>query len=252
MNIVLTNDDSIFSEGLYAIYTELKKIGNVTVVAPDQEKSSISHSITLTCPLWEREIERNGKFFGIALSGSPADCVKYAAHFLIKKSPDLVVSGINPGSNEGCSVFYSGTVGGAREGALMGAQAVALSVNAFTKVNYSPAVRYGMKVIRYLLKNPLPKGTFFNVNVPHAPIKRIKGVLVTMQGRDPIEGNFLERVNPYGIKYLWMSGASPKKGKDMQFDTNALAGRYVTVTPLHCDQTDYKVFKELALKNVKF
>lgn len=245
MKIVLTNDDGILSEGIYAIYKELKKIGDVTVVAPDRERSSISHSITLTHPLWEKEIERFAKPFGIALSGTPADCVKYASGFLLKAVPDLVVSGINPGPNEGCSVFYSGTVGGAREGALIGAQAVALSVNAFQDVDFSSAVVYGMKAIRFLLKNPLPKGSFLNINTPNKPPSQIKGCRITRQGMVPIHGKFIERSNPYGAKYLWMSGVMPPKGRDLSHDTNALLHNYVTITPLHCDQTDYETLRSL-------
>lgn len=238
MKIILTNDDGIFSEGIYAIYTKLKHLGDVTVVAPDRERSSISHSITLTHPLWTQKIERNGKPFGTALSGTPADCVKYAASRLLKAVPDLVVSGINPGPNDGCSVFYSGTVGGAREGALLGAQAVALSVNSFQDVDFSAAVSYGIKAVKYLLKNPLPKGTFLNINTPNKPIKDIKGWKITRQGMAPIQASFFDRKTPYGADYLWMSGIMPRKGHDLSRDTNALLHQYVTVTPLHCDQTD--------------
>jgi len=252
MKIVLTNDDGILAEGIYAIYKELRKVGDVTVVAPDREKSSISHSITLTRPLWKQEIERGGAAFGTALSGTPADCVKYAARFLLKSVPDLVVSGINPGPNDGCSVFYSGTVGGAREGAMMGAQAVALSVNAFQDVDFSSAVSYGMKVIRFLMKNPLPKGSFFNINVPNKPSAAIRGVKITRQGMAPIRARFYERTNPYGAKYLWMSGIMPSPGKETEKDTHALQADYVTVTPLHCDQTDYQVYEQLCGKKLSF
>ena len=245
MKIVLTNDDGILAEGIYAIYKELIKIGDVTVVAPDREKSSISHSITLTRPLWKQEIERQGASFGTALSGTPADCVKYAARFLLDSVPDLVVAGVNPGPNDGCSVFYSGTVGGAREGAMMGSQAIALSVNAFQGVNFASAVSYGIKIIKFLMKNPLPKGSFLNVNVPNQPLDEIRGVVLTQQGMAPIRTKFYERVNPYGTKYLWMSGIMPRKGKGMIKDTHALQNGYVTITPLHCDQTDYQVYQQL-------
>lgn len=249
MKIVLTNDDGILSEGIYAIYNELKKLGDVVVVAPDREQSSISHSITLTHPLWRHEVERKGKPFGTALSGTPADCIKYATRFLLKKLPDLVVSGINPGPNDGCSVFYSGTVGGAREGALNGVPAVALSVNAFQDVNYASAVKYGIRIIKSLINQPLPEGTFLNVNVPHLPIQKIKGIKVTRQGLFPIKARFIERKNPYGSKYLWMSGIMPPQRKDLSVDTNALLHGYVAVTPLQCDQTDYTQFP---LENMTF
>ncbi len=252
MKIILTNDDGIFSDGIYAIYKALKKIGDVVVVAPDREKSSIGHSITLTRPLWKQEVERSGRPFGTALSGTPADCVKYAFQFSQASNPDLVVSGINPGPNDGCSVVYSGTVGGAREGAMMGSQAIALSVAAFQNVDFSAAVFYGMKIIKALMKNPLPKGSFLNVNVPHKPLKCIKGLKVTKQGMVPITGKFCERKNPYGAKYFWMSGIMPKKGRSLSYDTHALMNDYVTVTPLHCDQTDYSTLKFLEEKSKIF
>lgn len=245
MTILLTNDDGILSPGIYAIYKALLKLGKVVVVAPDRERSSISHSITLTHPLWTHHIERHGKPFGVALSGTPADCVKYALQKLLTTKPDLVISGINPGPNDGCSVFYSGTVGGAREGALNGIPAMAISINAFQEVDYAPAVFYGMKVVRYLLKNPLPKGAYLNVNVPHKSVSAIKGLKVTRQGKIPIKGKFSEHINPYGEKYFWMAGIMPKKGKNLNIDTNAVLNNYVTVTPLHSDLTDYALLEEL-------
>ena len=248
MKIVLTNDDGILSEGIYAIYKELVKIGDVIVVAPDREQSSISHSITLTRPLWKHEIERNSRPFGTALSGTPADCVKYALRFLSKKKPDLVVSGINPGSNEGCSVFYSGTVAGAREGAMNGIPAIALSVNAFQNVNYLSTAKYGIRIIKNMLKNPLPKGSFLNVNVPHKPIRQIKGIRITRQGMVPINAKFSEHVNPYGAKYFWMAGIMPPKTDDLLIDTAALLHDYVAVTPLQCDQTDYSLLTDKYMK----
>ena len=248
MKIVLTNDDGILSEGIYLIYKELKKIGDVTVVAPDREKSSIGHSITLTRPLWKSTVERKGKFFGTALTGTPADCVKYAIRCVLKEKPDLVVSGINPGPNDGCSVFYSGTVAGAREGALNDVPAVALSVNAFQNVDYSAALKYGMKIIKKMLKSPLPKGSFLNINVPHVPIEKIRGIKLTRQGTVPIRTTFSEHENPYGMKYFWMSGVGRSVEKDLSIDRNALANDYVSVTPLQCDQTDHELFLGTSLQ----
>ena len=120
MHILLTNDDGIYAEGIYALYQELKKIAKVSVIAPDSEKSSVGHGITLAHPIWFKKINRKGRFFGYAISGTPADCVKFATSVLLKRKPDMVVSGINLGPNDGCSVHYSGTVAGAREGALLG------------------------------------------------------------------------------------------------------------------------------------
>ena len=131
MEILLTNDDGIYAEGIYALYRQLIQFATVTVVAPDSERSSVGHGITLAHPIWQKKINRKGKFFGYGISGTPADCVKFACGVILKKKPDLIVSGINQGCNDGCSVHYSGTVAGAREGALMGIPSLAISLNTF-------------------------------------------------------------------------------------------------------------------------
>jgi len=248
MRILLTNDDGIFSEGIYAMYQALTEIGDITVVAPDREKSSIGHSITLTRPLWAEPAERNGDFFGMALSGTPADCIKYGLRFLCDKKPDLVVSGINPGPNDGCSVFYSGTVAGAREGALNGIPAIAISVTAFRNIDYQVAAGYGMQVITRMLQAALPAGSFFNVNIPHVSASEIRGIRMTRQGTVPVITEFSEHQNPYGMPYYWMSGRLPPLGDDPDVDGHALSQRYVTVTPLQCDQTDHHLFQQNPLK----
>ncbi len=117
-HILLTNDDGIYADGIYALFLELKKVAKVTVVAPDAEQSSVGHAITLSHPIWYKKVNRKGNFFGYGISGTPADCVKFAVSVNLKTKPDLVISGINCGPNDGCSVFYSRTVAGAREGAL--------------------------------------------------------------------------------------------------------------------------------------
>src|SRR3990167_9211343 len=114
MKILLTNDDGIYAEGIYALYKELVKVGDVTVVAPDSERSSVGHGITLSHPILFKKVNRKGRFFGYGISGTPADCVKFGVRVVLKRKPDLLVSGINLGANDGCSVFYSGTVAGAR------------------------------------------------------------------------------------------------------------------------------------------
>ena len=145
MNILLTNDDGIFSEGIRALYESLKQIGNVTIVAPDSERSAVGHAITLSDPLRVKKVIRGGKFFGYATTGTPADCVKLAIRAILKKRPDLVVSGINLGPNVGYSVLYSGTVSGATEGAILGIPSFAISLATFTNPDYSFAADFAKK-----------------------------------------------------------------------------------------------------------
>jgi 5'-nucleotidase len=243
MNILLTNDDGIYSPGIYAIYKELSKFSNVTVVAPEVEQSSVGHGITLFYPLFVRKANRKGKFFGYAVSGKPADCVKLGVDIILKgKKPDLVVSGINIGANDGCSVFYSGTVAGAREGTLMGIDSIALSLDTFDNPDFTESAKVGAKLAKLVLKNQLPKGTFLNINIPN---KRIKGILPTRQGIDPIHGQFHKRANPHDKTYYWMTGKNPVHVNDNKIDTYALKNGYVTVTAVHCSLTDESFLDKL-------
>ena len=246
MNILLTNDDGIYAEGIYAIYLELRKLGRVTVVAPDGERSSIGHAITLSHPIRYKKIKRKDKFFGYGISGTPADCVKFANHVLLKSKPDIVVSGINLGCNDGCSVIYSGTVAGAREGAVLGIPSIAVSLDTFvTPADFSFGAKVGALLAKHVHKKGLPKGTFLNVNVPAKRKSQIKGIRGTSQGMEPIHCEFRKRVDPNFKEYYWMTGKFPTAVKNLTVDTYALGQNYVTVTPIHCDMTNYQFLDQL-------
>ena len=235
MRILLTNDDGIYAEGIYVLYRELAKFADVTVVAPESEQSSVGHGITLFNPLFAKKVFRKDRFFGYALSGKPADCVKFGVDIVLKKKPDMVISGINYGRNDGCSVFYSGTVAGAREGALMDIDAMALSLDCFDNADFSQAAKVGARLAKRVYKDKLPQGTFLNVNVPPGTPKGIK---FTRQGTQPIHGTFEQRKNPHAKTYYWMTGEDPEHKNNNDVDTYALKNRYVTVTPVHCEVTD--------------
>jgi 5'-nucleotidase len=246
MRILLTNDDGIYAEGIYALYLALKKIAQVTVVAPDAERSSVGHGITLRHPLWQKTAVRNGKTFGIALSGYPADCVKFGVAVVMKnKKPDLVVSGINCGPNEGASVHYSGTVAGAREGALMGIPSIAVSLNSFRSTDYNYAGKVTAKLCKAVAKHSLPEGTFLNVNVPAISQSHIKGIRFTRQGIEPILGKFSRREDPNLREYYWLAGDPPPVKADDNTDSYALHKNYVTVTPIHCDLTNAEFLQKM-------
>lgn len=245
MNILLTNDDGIYAEGIYAVYLELKKIGKVTVVAPDSQKSSVGHGITLAHPIREKSVKRKGRFFGYGVSGTPADCVKFAISVIMKKKPDLVVSGINWGDNDGCSVFYSGTVAAAREGALLGISSIAISLATFSKPNFKYAAQYCAKLAKLAFQNGMPKGTFLNINVPAVHGSKIKGIRFTKQGLIPIHASFRKRKDLQMGEYYWMSGKFPPRKKDLSVDSHALYQNYVTVTPIQSDETDYAYLQQL-------
>lgn len=245
MHILLTNDDGIYAPGIQALHQALTKVARVTVSAPEMERSSVGHGITLAHPLWAKKVDRNKKFFGYAVSGTPADCVKFGLKVLLKEKPDLVVSGINLGTNDGCSLFYSGTVAGAREGALMGVPAMAISLDTFEKPDFRAAADFAAKLAAQIVKNKLPKKTFLNVNVPHLPSSKIKGVKVVKHGTAPIHATFSKRKDPFSRDYYWMSGRGPAKSKDLSNDTSALNAGYITVVPIHCDMTAYDVLEDI-------
>ena len=236
MRILLTNDDGIYAEGIHAAYKELSKIAEVTVVAPDAEQSSVGHGITLFYPLFDKKVSPEKLFHGHAVSGKPADCVKFAIGVLLKgKKPDLVISGINYGGNDGCSVFYSGTVAGAREGCLEGIDSFAISLDCFDNPDFSIAAKFTAKLAKWVYQNPLPKGTFLNVNVPQG---KPKGARFTRQGTEAIHGTFEKRKCPHDRHYYWMGAKSPDHKNDNGIDTYALKNKYITITPILSDLTN--------------
>ena len=250
MRILLTNDDGIYAEGIYAAYKELSKIADVTVVAPDSEQSSVGHGITLFYPLFAKKISPKNHFDGYAISGKPADCVKFAVSVLLKgKKPDLVISGINFGGNDGCSVFYSGTVAGAREGTLMGINSFAVSLDCFEKPDFSVSAKFTAKLALWVHKNGLPAGTFLNVNVPSG---KPKGTRFTRQGTKPIHGTFEKRKSPHDKHYYWMGSQMPDHHNDNKIDTYALKNKYITITPIQSDLTDQAFLDKVARCPIKF
>jgi len=252
MNILLTNDDGIFAPGIHALFKTLSRLGKVTVVAPDSEKSSVGHGITLAQPIWYKKVSKNGKFFGYGISGTPADCVKFAVNKLLKTRPNFVVSGINLGPNEGCSVHYSGTVAGAREGAILGIPSLAVSLATFVKPDFSYAAKCGAFITKLIGSKGMPKGTFLNVNVPAKKESQIKGIKITRQGTEPIHATFIKRSHPNLKEYYWMSGKLPLHKKNNDIDTYALNNHYVTVTPVQCDLTHTEFLTTLRSYSKKF
>ncbi|MFA5117223.1 MAG: 5'/3'-nucleotidase SurE [Candidatus Omnitrophota bacterium] len=246
MNILLTNDDGIFAEGINVLYKALKKIATVDVVAPDTERSAVGHAITLSDPLRVRRITRNGSFFGYATTGTPADCVKLAISAIFKKKPDIVVSGINLGPNVGYSVLYSGTVSGASEGAIIGIPSVAVSLATFEKPDYRFAAGFTRTLVKKIMKNQfMPAGTLLNVNIPAIDSKRIKGVKVVKQTRTAIKERFDKREDPRKRTYYWLTGEVVESDGDNDADIEAVRKHYISITPLKCDMTDYGFMDEL-------
>lgn len=248
MRILLTNDDGIYAPGLRALRTELQKIGTVLVVAPATEQSAAGHSVTLLNPLLVSEVfEQDGKtFIGWGIEGRPADCVKLALLELLPDPPDVIVSGLNAGSNAGINVLYSGTVAAAIEGAFYRRTAIAVSLEYDKKIyDFPTAARYARQVVEQIMATNPSQGSLFNVNIPVLERGPIRGVKVLPQNVSPYTEKFDRRVNPRGRTYFWASPEflcpDPVAGSDVE----ALNDGYITVTPLKFDLTDHAKLDEL-------
>ncbi|MBO8130146.1 MAG: 5'/3'-nucleotidase SurE [Candidatus Marinimicrobia bacterium] len=240
--ILVTNDDGIFAEGIDTLVTELRKFWKVVVVAPESEKSAVGHAITLSDPLRVKNFSKNGRWEGFAVSGTPADCVKIGVCALLDKKPDMIVSGINLGSNTGINVIYSGTVSAATEGTIMGIPSIAISLGTYTNPNFKPAAQFAVKIVDKILKDRLPEGTLLNINVPNVKsIDEIKGVRITRQGTSGYAESFDKRVDPRNRTYYWMEGDKIIKEDDINIDDVALINNYISITPIHYDLTNYTV-----------
>lgn len=238
MKILLTNDDGVYAPGLSALRKKLKALGDVTVVAPASEQSSVGHSITLLYPLLVQEVWDSGEHIGYAVEGKPADCVKLALVKLLQESPELVVSGINAGSNAGINVLYSGTVAAAIEGAFFGIPAVAVSLESPDTSHYERAADHAVSVIRQILDHDPSPGDLFNVNIPSLARHDPAGIRVAEQAISCYIENYDARTDPRGRRYYWLSPTELPAGDRLDADLVALANRYITVTPLHFDLTN--------------
>ena len=236
MDILVTNDDGIHAEGLRVLAEALRSFGQVTIIAPDREQSATSHSLTLHRPLRIRKVADGI----LTVDGTPTDCVLLAVHGFLKRRPDLVVSGINHGPNMGNDVFYSGTVAAAVEGAFLGIPAVALSLATWETASFEAAGRVAAKVVPALVKAGIPAGKCMNVNIPSVPWEEIRGVRVTRLGTRVFRDVVVEKTDPRGKNYYWIGGEAPTWEPDEASDFTAVSERYVSVTPLTFELTDYK------------
>lgn len=239
--ILVTNDDGILSPGLTVLAEKLSEVGRVVVVAPDRERSAISHSLTLHAPLRADQLRKD--FY--AVSGTPTDCVNLGIHGLLDQRPDIVVSGINRGGNLGDDITYSGTVAAAMEATLMDVPAFAVSLESerFHAEDFISAAEFSAYLVAQIDKNGLPADTFLNVNVPSGSIK---GVQLTRQGKRNYTEAVEEKVDPRGRKYYWIGGGELGFHDVKGTDFNAMVNNCISVTPLHLDLTNYRSFDELS------
>ncbi|MFA6541187.1 MAG: 5'/3'-nucleotidase SurE [Bacteroidota bacterium] len=246
LSILVSNDDGILSDGLAVLVKELQTIAEVTIVAPDSQQSAVGHAITVHRPLRVREVKKDETFFGYAVDGTPADCVKLATRHLMKQKPDLVISGINHGSNTAISVIYSGTVSAATEGTILGIPSFAVSLTSFeSNVDFSYAAKFSKKLALMIADKGLPKGTLLNVNVPPVPENEIQGVVITKQGKSIWNDEFEARRDPGNRQYFWLKGDLVELDVDEDIDQRAILNNKISITPLQFDLTNYPAIDEL-------
>ncbi len=243
--ILVTNDDGISAPGINALIIQLKKIGDIAVVAPDSERSAVGHAITLSDPIRVSNFSKNGLWEGYAISGTPADCVKIAVGALLKRRPNLVVSGINLGSNAGINVIYSGTVSAATEGTILGIPSIAISLTTYTDPIFDYAAKFAVKLSKIVLKRKLPEKTLLNVNVPNVPEEEIKGVQITRQGMANFAECFDKRIDPRKRVYYWMDGKKEEIEMADDVDDEVIKKNMVSITPIKYDLTNYESIESL-------
>jgi 5'-nucleotidase len=230
--LLVTNDDGVYAPGLKALAAALESLGTVYVVAPDREVSACAQSLTLKTPLRAERIDERTH----AVDGTPADCVNLALVKLLPRRPDLVLSGINRGANLGEDVFYSGTVGGAREGTFFGVPSIALSLAARAETDYAPAAAFASRLAALVLEKGLPERTLLNVNVPPG---RPTEAAITVQGRRQHEGTIFEGLDPRRRPYYWIEEGKDNWHTDEMSDIHAIRRGFISITPLQSDTTHH-------------
>ena len=241
--ILISNDDGVHARGIKVLRKALEEIADVTVVAPDRERSGASHSLTMDVPLRTHQIRDNI----IGVDGTPTDCVLLALKVLLPEPPDLVISGINRGANMGDDVTYSGTIAAAMEATLMGVPAMAVSLCRCESgaYDYEASAEVARDVALMVLERGLPEGTLLNVNVPNVPREELTGVEVARQGKQVYEEAVVEKQDPRGRTYYWIGGQLTSWEPEPDTDYAAVSQGRVSITPIHLDLTDYRAMDVL-------
>ena len=251
--ILVTNDDGITAPGIIALVSVMKTLGDVVVVAPDSPQSGMGHAITINSTLRLRKTKTHGIKEEYSCSGTPVDCVKFAVNKILKRKPDLCVSGINHGSNMSINVIYSGTMSAAVEGAIESIPSIGFSLNNYsTDADFSAAKKIVATIAKNVLKNGLPKDVCLNVNIPNLKSSEIAGIKVCRQARANWIEELDERHDPSGRPYYWLTGKFVNFEKDKKdTDVWALQRNYVSVVPVQFDLTNYTLKKHLE-KTISF
>lgn len=240
MKLLITNDDGVEARGLWALVERAQSCSglDVTVVAPDRERSATGHAISIHQPIEVREIGAHSAGARVyAASGTPADCVKLAVEGIMERPPDFLISGINRGPNLGTDVFYSGTVSAALEGALLGIKSMAVSLTAFENLDYAAAADFAVEQVLAAAGDP-SWPSLVNVNVPAVPRESLSGVAITRLGVQIYRDAFKRREDPRGRHWYWLSGTLVERDEIDDSDTCAIKRNLISITPLRTDLTD--------------
>jgi 5'-nucleotidase len=248
-HILVTNDDGVMAPGLLALAEEMRKLGKVSILAPDRNWSGGGHVKTLDRALRVKEVRLDDGSPAYASDGAPSDCVALGTLGYFKEPIDLVVSGINAGANLGHDVTYSGTVTAAMEAVIAGVPGIAVSLEIpeghIGEVDYTPAARTARQIVQYVVNYGLPAEILLNVNVPYLREEQIRGICTTRQGLRVYHSRLDERVDPRGRPYYWIGGDAPTGVPERGTDVGALAEGFVSVTPLQLDLTAYRALTDL-------
>jgi 5'-nucleotidase len=244
--ILVTNDDSLRAPGIRALIEVARGFGKVVVVAPDKPQSGTGHAITINVPLRLEMVTKEKDYEEYSCNGSPVDCVKLAFKIVMRRKPDLLISGINHGSNASINIIYSGTMAGVLEGSMSGVPSVGFSLDNYRHdADLASSKHFASVIIRQVLDRGLPYGVCLNVNIPDLPVKKIKGIRICHQSGGTWQEDFDERVDPNGRNYYWLKGIFVKIGDGAGTDQSALEHGYVSIVPVQFDFTSYSFIKEL-------
>lgn len=245
--ILVTNDDGITAKGIRTLIDIAVELGDVVVVAPDKPQSAMGHAITINDTLYLKEFKlHDHEHMEYTTSGTPVDCVKMASHEILKRKPDLCLSGINHGSNSSINVIYSGTMSAAVEAGIEGIPSIGFSLCDYSaEADFSHAVPFVRSIIEQVLKHGMSKGVVFNVNVPKSQAEPPKGIKICRQAAARWKEEFDKRTNPYGKDYYWLTGKFINEDKGEDTDEWALAHNYVSLVPTQFDLTAHHYVQEL-------
>ncbi|MDH3982347.1 MAG: 5'/3'-nucleotidase SurE [Kiritimatiellaceae bacterium] len=253
MKILLCNDDGIHARGIAELHKSIGHLGELHVCAPDIERSAVGHAITLSDPIKTVSVEKDNQHFGTAVSGTPADCIKLAVRYIMRDDPpELVVSGINLGSNTGISVLYSGTVSAASESVILGVPAIALSLCTYQNPHWETAAAVAKEIVEKAAKNPLPEGTLLNVNIPNVPLSELKGMKAATMGRSRFVEHFHSHQDPRGNNYYWLDGDLHLLDQSPDADIRVVESGYVALTPIQIEMTAHHVMEQVKIWNTEY